>query len=83
MNEQLNEIVKEASSAFLYFVPSLKDEIDHRIPCGTPPEERRLLRQEKGWAELCFSAHRVGVDPVEFAKQIVMLRELERRQTQT
>ncbi|WP_448681350.1 hypothetical protein [Pseudomonas nicosulfuronedens] len=79
MNQQQNEFLTEAASAFLYFVPALKDEIDSRIPGGSTPEERRLLRQKKGWAELCFSAHRVGIEPMEFAKQVVLLRELERR----
>ncbi|WP_448682578.1 hypothetical protein [Pseudomonas nicosulfuronedens] len=79
MNEQQNELLKEAASAFLYFVPALKGEIDNRIPGGSTPEERRELRERQGWTELCFSAHRVGIEPMEFAKQVVLLRELERR----
>ncbi len=81
MNKLPDELLNEAAEAFLYFVPSLRDEIESRIPEGTSLEERRSIREKKGWAELCSSAQRAGIEPVDFAKHIVQLRKLELRRT--
>ncbi|MFV3334945.1 hypothetical protein ACNFIA_28795 [Pseudomonas sp. NY15437] len=83
MNKLPDEFLKEAASAFLYFVPSLRDEIESQIPEGTSLEERRSIQEQKAWAGICSSAQRAGLEPVDFAKHLVQLRKLERRRTGT
>ncbi|MDU4255958.1 MULTISPECIES: hypothetical protein [Pseudomonas] len=73
-----DDFVEKAASAFLYFVPSLADEINLGMPEGTPANRQKAYKLQKGWAELCISAHRAGLEPVEFAKQVIVLRDLER-----
>lgn len=75
VSDRDKELMEAAVSAFLYLVPALAEEIDRRIPVGSTAAEQRLHRQQKGWAELCHSANRSGIDPIEFARQVVAMHE--------
>lgn len=73
------DLIQQAAIAYLHFVPSLSQEINQSIPSGSSLAVRRSRRREKGWAELCLSAHRIGLEPSVFARQVIQLRNLERR----
>ncbi|MFV3330990.1 hypothetical protein ACNFIA_08670 [Pseudomonas sp. NY15437] len=81
MNDSDKELKEAAVAAFLLLVPALAQEIERTIPLGSTPAERHLHRQRKGWAELCESAQRTDIDPLEFARQVVVLYQQERRRS--
>lgn len=72
------ELMSTAVAAFLSLVPSLAEEIERSTPASASESERALYRKRKGWTELCFSARRVGMEPYEYAKQIIEVRNEDR-----
>ncbi len=79
MSEDNSQLMEAAVAAFLSLVPALAEEIERSVPIGATAAERLLHRRQKGWAELCHSAQRTGIDPLEFARQVVRLGEEDRR----
>lgn len=73
------ELMEAAVTAFLCLVPALAEQIEQSVPAGSTRAERNLHRQQKGWAELCHSAHRTGVDPMEYARQVVAVHRQDQR----
>lgn len=79
MEERDKETMEAAVTAFLCLVPALAEEIEQSVPAGSTRTERNLYRQQKGWAELCHSARRTGIDPMEYARQIILLHRHDQR----
>ncbi|MBG6290058.1 hypothetical protein I5I61_21595 [Pseudomonas nitroreducens] len=79
MEDRDKEFMKAAVTAFLCLVPALAEEIEQGVPAGSTRAERDLHRQQKGWAELCQSARRAGIEPMEYARQVVILHRSDQR----
>lgn len=82
MDELDQKLMQAAVDAFLTLVPALAEEIERNLPRGATSAEVDNARRTKGWVELCQSARRIGVDPLEYAKQIVALQRQEQRTRQ-
>lgn len=79
MEDRDLELMEAAVTAFLCLVPALAEQIEQSVPVGSTRAERNLHRQQKGWAELCHSARRTGVDPMEFARQVILMHRQDQR----
>lgn len=79
MEDYDKDLMDAAVAAFLCLVPALAEEIELGVPNGSTRAERDLHRQQKGWAELCQSARRAGIEPMEYAKHVVILHRSDQR----
>lgn len=67
------ETIELASLAFLELTPSLRKQIKPLIPASMPREEASAFLRHKAWSELSHAATRAGIQPMEYAKQVIEL----------
>ncbi|RUI15300.1 hypothetical protein [Pseudomonas aeruginosa] len=74
MDKNDQKLMEAAVEAFLILVPALAEEIELNLPRGATAAELDNFRRTKAWLELCQVARRAGLEPIEYAKQIVSVR---------
>lgn len=73
MDEDEIELMQAAVTALLYLIPGLAESIERNITSGSTDAERRLGLLQNGWAKLCQSAAQADLDPLMYARYLVML----------
>lgn len=73
MEETDLETIELATLAFLELTPSLREQIKLLIPAAMSREEAGAFFRHKAWSELSHAATRAGIQPMEYAKQVIEL----------
>lgn len=67
------EMIELATLAFLELTPSLREQIRLLIPASMSREEAGSFFRHKAWSELCHAAKQAGIQPMDYASQVIEL----------
>ncbi|KAF1072376.1 MAG: hypothetical protein GAK45_00208 [Pseudomonas citronellolis] len=79
MKSDSQYFIEDATQALLHLVPSLAERIDLLLPPGATAAQASAFRQQHAWNELCSLARRADLEPMRYARQLIMLRSVQQR----